>query len=352
MKKILSSILVFTMAAALLAGCGGNGSQSAGTSEKGKEPAAETKAPETNPESQGQTFKFKLAENQPKDNPISQAMLKFADLVKEKTGGTVEIEVYLDAQLGNETETIDQVHAGSLDFARVNTSALTATVQDVGVFSLPYIFLSPEHKYKVLDGEIGTEILKSFEEHNMIGLNYWEAGSRNFYTVKKPVEKVADLKGLKIRVQPNDIAIKMVEALGGAATPMAYGEVYQGLQTGVIDAAENDFVSYYTSGHYEVAKYMCLDGHMAPPAVVIMSKQSWDKLSSEQQQAIREASQEACTWQRKAMDDYQLESRKKVEEAGCKINEVDVAEFAKAVQPVYDLYPQYAELISKIQNTK
>ena len=183
----------------------------------------------------------------------------------------------------------------------------------------------------------------------MKNLCYLEAGSRNFYTTEKPITCVADMKGPKVRVQPSNVAIKMVELLGGAATPMDYGEVYQGLQTGVIDAAENDFVSYYTSGHYEVAPYYSLDGHMAPPAVLIVSLNAWNRLSPEQQAAVQEAADEAAVWQRKAMDDYQNESRAAVEAAGCQVIDVDVKEFQDAVASIYDMYPQYTEYIEAIR---
>lgn len=334
MKKILSIALAAVMAAGVLTACGGS---------------AETPAASGAETTGEKTFNFKLAENQPADNPVSQGMEKFAELVKEKTNGTVNIEVYLDGTLGTENETIDQVQAGTLDFTRVNTSALAATADEVGVFTLPYVFTSQEHKYKVLDGEIGQAVSDSLEQYNMVGLGYIEAGSRNFYTTKKPITSVADMKGMKIRVQQNDVAIKMVELLGAAATPMSYGEVYQGLQTGVIDGAENDFVSYYTSGHYEVAKYFTTDGHMAPPAMLLMSKTSWDQLSENQQNAIVEAAQEACEWQREAMNAYQDESRAKAEEAGCEIYEVDAKEFQDAVSEIYDMYPQYADTLAKIK---
>lgn len=301
-------------------------------------------------ESSDGTITLKLAENQPANNPVSQGMMKFAELVEQKTNGSVKVEVYLDAQLGSENETIDQVQAGTLDLARVNTSALQATADEVGVYSLPYIFTSTEQKYKVLDGEIGQSLDKILEEkYNMKNLAYLEAGSRNFYTTEKPITCVADMHGMKVRVQPSNVAIKMVELLGGAATPMDYGEVYQGLQTGVVDAAENDFVSYYTSGHYEVAKYYSLDGHMAPPAVLLISLTTWNKLSPEQQAAVQEAADEAATWQRKAMDDYQNESRAAVEAAGCQVIDVDVKEFQDAVADIYDMYPQYAEVIEAIK---
>ena len=316
--------------------------QSAASQEPGESPTAGTMMEE-------KSFQFKLAENQSAENPISQGMQMFADLVKEKTNGTVTVEVYLDAQLGTENETIDQVQAGTLDFARVNTSALASTADEVGVFTLPYIFTSSEQKYKALDGEVGDAVMDALGKYNMVGLRFWEAGSRNFYTTKKEIHGVADMQGLKIRVQQNDVAIKMVELLGAAATPMSYGEVYQALQTGVIDGAENDFVSYYTSGHYEVAKYFSLDGHMAPPAVLLMSKSAWDQLSASQQEAIREAADEASEWQRQAMQDYQNESRKKVEEAGSTVIDVDPKEFQDAVQEIYDLYPQHKEAIEKIK---
>ncbi|WP_101910196.1 TRAP transporter substrate-binding protein [Marasmitruncus massiliensis] len=345
MKKVLSAMLVTAMFTSVLSGCGGaSPAATSSTTPPVVAPASSESA------SADEVFEFKLAENQPADNPISKGMQKFAELAKEKSGGTVNIEVYLDAQLGSENETIDQIQAGTLDFARINTSALSSTADEVGVFTLPYIFTSTEHKYKVLDGKIGQGVIDSLEKYNMIGLGYWESGSRSFYSTKKPIKGVADMKGLKVRVQQSDVAIKMVELLGAAATPMSYGEVYQGLQTGVIDAAENDFVSYYTSGHYEVAKNYTLDGHMAPPAMVLMSKTAWDKLSDNQKAAVTEAALEACTWQRQAMNDYQEEARKKVEEAGCEVFDVDVKEFQNSVSAIYDMYPQYADIIAAIKN--
>ena len=296
---------------------------------------------------------LRLAENQNASSPVSVAMNMFADLVAEKTNGEVKVDVYLDAQLGNETETIDQVQIGTLDFARVNVASVQSTCDDFGVLSLPYIFTSEPQMYRVLDGEVGDALNKVLEDnYNMKNLGYIRAGSRNFYTTKKEIRSVADVKGMKIRVQPNDVSIKMVELLGGAATPMAYGEGYQGLQTGVIDGAENDFTSYQTSGHYEVAKNYTLDGHMFPPAVLLVSLSTWNKLSAEHQAAIQEAADEAIEWERNSMREYENESRRLVEEAGANIIEVDVKEFQNAVSPIYDMYPQYKEYLDKILVTE
>ncbi|NLH02523.1 MAG: TRAP transporter substrate-binding protein [Clostridiales bacterium] len=292
---------------------------------------------------------LRLAENQPENNPVTIAMYKFAELVEEKTDGKVKIDVYPNAQLGQETETIEQVQLGVLDLARVNSVPIAQIVDEMKVFTLPYMYKDLSHKYKVWDGEIGQEILEKLKEQDIIGLGYLEAGSRNFYTTKKPIKSVADLKGQKIRVQESEVMIKMVKLLGAVATPMNYGEVYTSLQTGVIDGAENDFVSYYTSGHYEVAKHYTLDEHLAPPALIIMSRKVWDELPAEYQKAIKEAADEAKEFERKAMVENNEECRKKVEEAGCTIYEVDINEFQDAVEPLYNDYPELSEVINAIR---
>lgn len=296
----------------------------------------------------GPTLNFKLAENQPEGNPITEGMHKFADLVKEYTEGTVTIDVYSNAALTDEASSVDQLQLGSLDFSRVNTNSLAPTVDEFGVFAMPYLFTSTEQKYKALDGEAGDAVMAKLEDYGMVGLYFWEAGARCFYTTSNPIRTVEDLKGMKIRVQQTEVAISMVRALGAEATPMDYAEVFQGLQTGIVDGAENDFVSYYTSGHYEVAKYYSLDQHMAPPAVLLMSKASWDKMSEAQQEAVRKAAYEAAVWQRQAMQDYQQESRAACEAAGCEIIDVDVASFQQAVSSVYDEYPRYSEIVAMI----
>ena len=300
----------------------------------------------------GPTLNFKLAENQPEGNPITEGMHKFADLVKEYTEGTVTIDVYSNAALTDEASSVDQLQLGSLDFSRVNTNSLAPTVDEFGVFAMPYLFTSTEQKYKALDGEAGDAVMAKLEDYGMVGLYFWEAGARCFYTTSKPIRTVEDLKGMKIRVQQTEVAISMVRALGAEATPMDYAEVFQGLQTGIVDGAENDFVSYYTSGHYEVAKYYSLDQHMAPPAVLLMSKASWDKMSEAQQEAVRKAAYEAAVWQRQAMQDYQQESRAACEAAGCEIIDVDVASFQQAVSSVYDEYPRYSEIVAMINSVE
>ena len=299
--------------------------------------------------SSDKTIVFKLSENQPPSNPVTQAMYKFADLVKEKSNGKMIIDVYPSRQLGSETESIEQIQLDLIDFIRVNSVTLGQTASEVGVFTLPYIFKDRNHKYKVLDGYIGQAVSKDLEKYNMLNLGYLEAGTRNFYT-HKPVTSIKGLKGMKIRVQPSDIPLAMVKMIGAVPTPMNYGEVYSSLQTGVIDGAENDFVSYSTSSHYEVAKNYILDGHLSPPALILMSKKTFDKLSLENQRIIVEAAEEAAIWQREAMFDFEKESEKKVRAAGSKIIEVDKKPFQKAVEGIYEKYPEYEDRINRIKN--
>lgn len=295
---------------------------------------------------------LKMAENQPENNPVTIAMHKFSDLVKEKTNGEVLVDLYASAQLGQETENIEQVSAGILDLARVNSVTLAQAVPELGVFTLPYIFANQDIKYKILDGPIGQEVLDYFPKYGMVSFGYLEAGSRSFYTVKKPVKSLEDLKGQKIRVQKAKITIDMANLVGAVATPMNYGEVYTALQTGVIDGAENDFVSYYTSGHYEVAKHYSMDGHLSPPAMIIMSQKAWNNLNDAQKKAVKEAADEATIFERKLMNEMQNEFRAKAEASGCTVYTVDTRPFQDSIAPIYDEYPQYKDIISRIREVK
>ena len=296
---------------------------------------------------------LRLAENQPDTNPVTVAMYRFAELVDQYTEGAVEVQVFSGAQLGQEPETIEQAQAGIIDLTRVNSVGLANVSPSMGVFTLPYVFRDWDHKYKVLDGDIGTEVLADLEQVGLIGFGYMDAGSRSFYTVAdKPVTSIEDLEGLKIRVQPAPISIRMVELLGAVPTPMNYGEVYSSLQTGVIDGAENDYVSYHTSAHYEVAPNYVEDAHLSPPALLLMNKARFDTLPPEQQEAIRQAGTEATLYERDIMRAANEEARKTVEAAGATVTEIDNAPFRAAVEPIYAEFPDLAPLLERIQEVQ
>ncbi len=292
---------------------------------------------------------IKLADNQADGTPNVAGDREFARLVEEYTEGAVIVEVHNNAVLGDEASVADQLQAGTLDMARISTNGISPSCTAFNVFGLPYVFPSDQAKYDALDGEFGqklTEVLK--EETGMVNLTYFVSGARSFYTTKVPVYGVADMAGLKLRAQDDAVTIAMIDALGGAATPMNYSEVYSALETSIIDGAENDFVSYYTSGHYEVAPYYSLDMHTCPSSLLVMSGACWEKLGADLQEKVMKAAADASAFQRTTVEQANADARAAVEAAGCTIIEVDVAEFQDVCAAVHELYPDlvpYVEMI-------
>ena len=219
------------------------------------------------------------------------------------------------------------------------------------VVALPFIFRDTDHMHAVLDGPIGDEILAAMESQGLIGLAFYDSGSRSLYT-KKPVSSLADLKGMKIRVQQSDLFVSMIEALGANPTPMPMGEVYTSLKTGLVDAAENNFPSYESAHHYEVAKFYSLTEHTMTPEILIFSKRQWDKLPPDDQKILREAARESVPYMRKLWDEREQKSRAVVEKAGSQISQVDKPSFQGAMKPVYERFvttPEMKDLVAKIQ---
>lgn len=289
-------------------------------------------------ETEKKPMSFKLAENQPQGYPTVVASQKFAELVKERTKGRILIEVYAGGQLGDEKAVIEQVQMGAIAFTRVHSSPLAEFNKQFSVFSLPYIFDNDTHMWKFLEGEMGEKMLNNLASSRMQGLAYYDNGARSLYA-KNNITSLADVKGMKIRVQQNKVTMDMINAFGASPTPMPYGEVFSGLQTGVIDAAENNFPSYFTSNHYQGAKYCLLDKHQRAPEVLLVSKLTWDKMSDEDKKILKQAALEAGQYQRKLWNEFEKDSETKLRAAGVTINEVkDFTPWKNAVQPVIDKY--------------
>ncbi len=333
--KTLSFLCLAGAAAIALGACGEEESNAEGTSG-----------------ASGETVTLKMAEVQPDDYPTTIGDKEFARLVEEKTEGRYKIEVYSGGQLGEETNSIEQVQLGSIDLARVNASPLSQFAKEIGVTSMPFLFENEDAKWEKLNGEVGRELLDTLDGTNMVGLAFYDSGERSFYNTKRPVETPEDMKGLKIRVQNSEVAISVVESLGASATPMEYGEVYSSLQTGVIDGAENNFPSYFTSNHFEVAPYYTVNGYTGTPEVVIASQKVWDTLNDEDKEFFREAALESVEVQREAWAELTEESKTAVTDAGSELVEIeDITAWRDAVQPVYDKYgEQYGEWIDKLSN--
>ena len=296
---------------------------------------------------------FRLAEIHPPGYPTEQGDQEFARLVAEKTDGEIKIEVKNNGVLGAENDVVEQAKVGIIEFVRVSTSPVLAVYKPIGVLNMPYLFRDQDHMWKVLNGTIGRHFLENMSAVGLVGLTYFDAGSRNFYT-RKEAKSPKDFKGLKIRVQPNSMVAAVVDALGGIATPMNMGDIYSALQTGVIDGAENNIPSWYTWKHYEVAKYFLQDGHARLPEVLMISKKCWDTLTEDQKVALREAAEEAKDFQIKAWNKAEADQLAAVKKTGAVVNAANIADFQAVCAPIYN-DPKYADLkvwVTKIRAVK
>ena len=298
------------------------------------------------PQQQGKVLK--LAHGLDPSHPVHQAMVYMAQRCKEISNGDLTIEIYPSGQLGSEQQCVELLQIGSLAITKVSAAVMESFVEDFKVLGLPYVFRSREHSFKVLDGEIGKELLRSTEPYWIRGLCFYDAGSRSFYTIDKPVYSPDDLKGLKIRVMKSITAMEMVKALGGSPTPISWGELYTALQSGVVDGAENNPPSFYTSHHYEVCKYYSLNEHTTVPDVLIVSMKVWNKLSEQEKEWLQQAADESVPVERKLWAESEKESLEAVEEAGVTIIHPDKKPFADKVAPLLDSYKKNAKLYDLI----
>lgn len=301
----------------------------------------------------GQTV-LRSSDTHPDGYPTVEAVKYFGQLIEERTGGRYKVDVYFGAQLGQEADTIEQVRSGVIDLNRVSMAPWNSLVPLTMIPSLPYLFRSPEHARNVMSGPIGDEIAAGFPDHGVVVLAYYDGGARSFYNSAKPVNSVADLAGLKFRVIQSDVFVDMVTALGATATPMPYGEVYSAIETGVIDGAENNFPSYESAKHFEVAKNYSLDEHTIVPEVFVISKTVWDGLTPEDQAIFKQAARESMTKQWELWDARVAQSRGIVEAAGSQITTPDKQPFIDAMTPVYEKYvntPELKDLVARIQAT-
>jgi len=299
---------------------------------------------------------FRSADVHPADYPTVEAVKFIGQQLKGETKGRLGVRVYPNGTLGSEKDTIEQLKIGGLDMMRINAAPLNNVVPETIVPCLPFVFRSKEHMRATLDGPVGDAILAAMEAQGMVGLAFYDSGARSVYTARKPVKTLADLKGMKIRVQQSDLFVAMVEALGANPTPMPYGEVYTGLKTGIVDAAENNFPSYESSRHFEAAKYYVMTEHSMAPEVLVFSKKIWDTLPEEDRKLIRKASKDSVPVMRKLWDEREAKSQAVAEKAGSQIVQLEnKKEFIEAMAPVYAKFantPKLQELVQKIQATQ
>jgi tripartite ATP-independent transporter DctP family solute receptor len=299
---------------------------------------------------------FRSADVHPTDYPTVEAVRSMGKALKEQSKDKLGVKVFASGSLGAERDTIEQLKIGGLDMMRINAAVLNNIVPETIAVSMPFVFRSTDHMRKVLDGAVGDEVLAAMAPQGMIGLAFYDSGSRSVYTVKKPVKTLADMKCMKIRVQQSDLFVAMLEALGANATPMPYGEVYTGLKTGIVDGAENNWPSYESSRHFEAAKYYNATEHSMVPEVLVFSKKIWDTLSKEDQALLRKTAKESVPVMRKLWDEREAKSRKTAEAGGAQIVAIaDKKPFSDAMAPVYAKFantPKLQELVKRIRETQ
>lgn len=298
---------------------------------------------------------FRLADNWTDDYPSVLGDKEFARLVEERSKGKLKIIVYPNAALGDEKSVIEQVQLGGIDFARVNSAPLFDTSNKLVVLSLPYLFRDSNHLWNVLNGPIGDELLDSLKEGRIAGLAYYDSGARSFYT-KNPIVNISDLSGLRIRVQQSETFENFIRLLGAIPVPMAFGDVYNSLQTDEIDGAENNWSSYFFTNHYKIAKYYILDEHTRNPEVLIANNKIMNSLDNKYQQILLSSAKDSAIFQRKAWAKVEKKSEESISKSGTVIIKLNFEEktlLEKKIVPLYIKYGKfYKSLIERIKNTK
>src|SRR5215470_12342919 len=304
-----------------------------------------------------QKLVLKAADVHPLGYPTVEAVVGLGKKLEAATGGRLSIQMYPSMQLGGEKEMIEQAQVGALAIARVSVGPMGPLVPELNVFNLPFMFRDNAHMEKVIDGEIGTELLKKLSDHptaGLIGLAWMNAGTRHVYNSKRPIKGIEDLKGLKIRMMGNPVFVDTMNALGGNGVMMGFDQLVNAMQTGVVDGAENNYPSYDTGQHYRYAKYYSLTGHLMIPEILVFSKRTWVTLQKSDQELIMKSAKAAQLEERKLWYEMEENSIKHMREVGTEINKIaDLKPFQDAVKPVWDKYAaQHAALIKRIQDVK
>ncbi|WP_437819954.1 TRAP transporter substrate-binding protein [Sorangium sp. So ce1078] len=287
-------------------------------------------------------------------HPVHLAMEYMARQLDRRSGGAVELQIFPSGQLGSETESIEQVRRGALAMVKTSTAPLEGIIPEMAIFGLPYLFRDQEHYWKVLLGDVGRDLASAGAKAGVRGLCYYDSGSRSFYTRDAPILSPADLKGKKIRAMQSKTAMDTIAQMGGAPTPIAFGDLGSALQQGIVDGAENNPPSLFTSRHFEVARHYSLDEHSRIPDIILISQQVWESLSPAVQRWIEEAADESAAFQRDAWKKSTEDALDALKKAGVTIHEPDKAPFRREVQPMYDRLAgtEIGKLVERIQQVE
>jgi len=302
----------------------------------------------------GDVLTLKLAHSLDPSHPVHVGMEHMKKRLEELSGGTVTLDIYPSGVLGSETQCVEQTQNGALAMTKTSASPLEGFIPEMGVFSLPYVFRDRDHFWKVLDSDLGKELLLRGVHKNVRGLTYYDSGSRNFYTKEKPVLTPADIQGMKIRVMNSKTAMAMITAMGGAPTPIAWGELYTSLQQGVVDGAENNPPSFYTNRHHEVCKFLSMDGHTRIPDILLINENIWNALPNRVQQWVQQAADESSLFQRELWQVKTNEALEEVQKEGVQVFYPDQGPFVETVKPLLESYRDTptGDLLEQIRSVK
>jgi tripartite ATP-independent transporter DctP family solute receptor len=299
---------------------------------------------------------FRAADTQSEDYPTVQALRFMGRIIAERSSNRLQLRVFHSRQLGEEKETIEQTRVGAIDLNRTNVALIGSFVPAMNVLAMPFLFRSIEHLEKVLDGPIGNEILNSFEPYGFVGLTFYDSGARSIYNSVRPVRSIADMKGLRLRVQQSELMSDMIRSLGAEPVELPYGQVLTGLATRLIDGAENNWPSFVTTDHYKYAGYYTLTEHTMSPEVLVMSQKAWESLSTEDRKLFRDAAIQSSQFMRAKWKDLEQRSRRQAEVASVTITtDFDRKPFEDAVAGIYakaQRDPATAELIERIRKVE
>lgn len=289
------------------------------------------------------------------DYPTVRGLRAMAEQLAEESDNALKMKIYSGGQLGDEKDMLEITLFGGIDISRTSLAPLNSVVPETGVFSLPFLFRSTEHMRRVLDGPIGDEMLGYLEPHGLIGLAFYDAGARNMYNTLRPIKEPKDMAGMKVRVMNSEIFVDMIAAIGGNATPMSFGQVYESLALGTIDGAENNWPSFESSRHFEVASHYSVTQHVMVPEIIVMSRHRWERLSPKEQKLVRKSAKNSVKVMREFWDARVQKSRSAIIAAGVNVIEnVDKKPFIDAMNPLYDNYlkdPKLLDLVERIRAT-
>jgi tripartite ATP-independent transporter DctP family solute receptor len=285
---------------------------------------------------QAQAVKLTLGHGAAPANPRHEAAVKFAEVLKARSGGRIEVQVAHSAQLGDDAAMVTALRTGALDFSANSQGAVSAAVPEYAAFGMPFLFGSAAQAFKVLDGPLGKELAERSADKGMVVLGYWDNGIRQMTNSKRPITKVEDVKGLKLRVPPDATLVDIAQALGADPQQIKFSELYVALQQGVVDGQENPLANIHASKLYEVQKYLALTNHQFQMTPFLMSKRSWDKLSEADRKAVQEAAAEATALQRRLSAEADEKLLADLKSKGVQVSTVDKTAFAKATEKVDD----------------